>query len=105
MIKAKDDDPQRQKEQPNELNLDEFIRLMAKEINENVGDEELIECFKEFGAADELGSFDIKQLGQTMEKNEEKLSTEDLELLFDETDRDKDGTIDFKDFMRMMMSK
>jgi Ca2+-binding EF-hand superfamily protein len=40
-----------------------------------------------------------------MEKNEEKLSTEDLELLFDETDRDKDGTIDFKDFMRMMMSK
>jgi len=36
---------------------------MAKEINENVGDEELIECFKEFGAADENGSFDIKQLG------------------------------------------
>jgi len=33
------------------------------------------------------------------------MSDQELELLFEETDRDKDGRVDFKDFMRMMMSK
>jgi Ca2+-binding EF-hand superfamily protein len=44
-------------------------------------------------------------MGKTMDKYHEKMSPQELELLFEETDRDKDGRVDFKDFMRMMMSK
>ena len=52
-IKIAEDDPIRQKEAPDDLNLDEFIRLMSKEILENAIDEELVECFKLFGAHDD----------------------------------------------------
>jgi len=51
-IKTLEDDAARIKDAPNELNIEEFIRLMGKEMTENTGDEELIECFKEFGAED-----------------------------------------------------
>jgi len=36
---------------------------------------------------------------------EKRLSPQDFELLFEETDYDQDGFINFDDFVRMMMSK
>ena len=40
-----------------------------------------------------------------MIKYGEKMTEGQYQLLFDETDNDEDGMINFKDFMRMMMSK
>ena len=36
---------------------------------------------------------------------EERLTQRDLDLLFEETDFDKDGLINFDDFVRMMMTQ
>ena len=36
---------------------------------------------------------------------EKRLSNEEFNLLFDETDADGDGLINFDDFVRMMMSR
>jgi Ca2+-binding EF-hand superfamily protein len=35
----------------------------------------------------------------------EKLSDEELKLMFEETDMNKDGKVDFEDFVLMMMAK
>jgi calmodulin len=40
-----------------------------------------------------------------MFKYGEKLSDEDYSILMRETDHDKDGQINFDDFVRMMMAK
>ena len=78
---------------------------MAKEIKDSCIDEELIEAFKEFGAIDADGYITKSELGATMERYNEKLSPQELEALYTETDKDQDGKVDFRDFMRMMMSK
>jgi Ca2+-binding EF-hand superfamily protein len=35
----------------------------------------------------------------------EKLTDEELKLMFEETDMNKDGRVDFEDFVLMMMAK
>ena len=40
-----------------------------------------------------------------MEQYGEKYSTEDFKLLFEENDYDKDGVLNFTDFIRIMMYK
>lgn len=35
----------------------------------------------------------------------EKLSDEEIKLMFDEMDMNKDGRVDFEDFVLMMMAK
>ena len=35
----------------------------------------------------------------------EKLTDEEIKLMFDETDMNKDGRVDFEDFVLMMMAK
>ena len=88
-----------------ELNFDEFIRLMSKEMLDTDTTEELVEAFKEFGVANEEDSMNFQQMKDTMIKYGEKMTEGQYQLLFDETDNDEDGMINFKDFMRMMMSK
>jgi Ca2+-binding EF-hand superfamily protein len=78
---------------------------MTDEMQQNQLDEELIEAFKCFGAADDTDCFGIDELRSTLEKAGEKISEDDLKLLFDETDVDEDGKIGFRDFMLMMMAK
>ena len=92
-------------EHADELNFDEFIRLMSKEMLDTDTTEELVEAFKEFGVANEEDSMNFQQMKDTMIKYGEKMTEGQYQLLFDETDNDEDGMINFKDFMRMMMSK
>ena len=40
-----------------------------------------------------------------MQYGEKRLSPEEFEMLFNETDYDQDGMINFDDFIRMMMSR
>ena len=90
-----------------ELNQDEFISFISKEMMDNDIKEELVEAYRKFCGPDESkGGITLSQLQETMGAyGEKRLSPQDFEMLFRETDYDGDGLINFDDFVRMMMSK
>ena len=90
-----------------ELNLDEFITFISKEMLENDVKEELVEAYRKFSGNDDLHQgITRQQLQDTMMAyGEKRLSAEEFNQLFEETDADGDGFINFDDFVRMMMSR
>ena len=78
---------------------------MTAEMQEKMTDEELIEAFKFFGPKHEKDGITKEQLMRTLDEAQEKISHEDLDLLFSETSISGSGTITFSDFMLMMMAK
>eukprot|EP00806_Schmidingerella_arcuata_P003572 Macronucleus_4240.p1 GENE.Macronucleus_4240~~Macronucleus_4240.p1 ORF type:complete len:176 (+),score=62.16 Macronucleus_4240:1-528(+) len=90
-----------------ELDLPEFISYISKEMQEREVKEELVEAYQKFvGSDDSIGGITLQQLQETMMAyGEKRLSQQDFEMLFDETDHDGDGLLNFEDFVRMMMSK
>ena len=87
--------------------MEEFIRFIKKEMHENNDKEELLEAFRKFTGTDEMSQGITKeQLKATMETyGERRLTPEEFAMLFEETDHDNDGLINFEDFVRMMMSR
>ena len=87
--------------------MEEFISFISKEMLENDVKEELVEAYRKFSGSDDLvNGFTRAQLQETMQNyGERRLSDEEFELLFQETDYDGDGYINFDDFVRMMMSR
>ena len=77
---------------------------MAKKMKEGEMDEEMIEAFKTFDKNGN-GFITIQEMKDVMHQYGEKLSDEDVQLMFEETDYDKDGKISFEDFVLMMMAK
>ena len=67
-------------------------------------DEEMMEAFKTFDNTGK-GYISKKDLGRVLKHYNEVLSEEEITLMFNETDADKDGKINFKDFILMMMAK
>ena len=89
-----------------ELDIHEFMSLMAKEMLESQNtDEELIEAFKQFGPESIEEGFDKNELKETMERYGEKMSEEQLSALFYDLDKKGKREVTFPDFVRMMMSK
>ena len=84
--------------------FDEFLLLMSKKINEGQMDEEMMEAFKTFDDKNK-GYIDINDLQRVLKIYNENLSAEDVQQMFNETDADGDGKINFKDFILMMMAK
>ena len=62
------------------------------------------EAYKTFDSEGK-GFINIEDLGRVIESYNEKLEPAELEQLFNETDIDGDGRIDFKDFIKMMMAE
>ena len=83
---------------------DEFLLLMSKKINEGQMDEEMMEAFKTFDNTGK-GYISLNDLKRVLKQYNEVLSDEDIKLLHSETDNDKDGKINFTDFILMMMAK
>ena len=77
---------------------------MAKKMKEGEMDEEMIEAFKTFDKNNN-GFITFEEMKDIMNQYGEKLSDEDAQLTFEETDYDKDGKISFEDFVLMMMAK
>ena len=90
-----------------ELNLDEFISFISKEMMDNDVKEELVEAYRKFcGTDDSNTGITREQLKNTMmDYGEKRLTAQEFEMLFNETDHDGDGFINFDDFVRMMMSR
>ena len=80
------------------------MELMAKKMKEGEMDEELVEAFKTFDKTNK-GYYTVDELKEVMHQYGEKLSDEEVKLMFDETDIDHDGKIQFEDFVLMMMAK
>ena len=88
-----------------ELEWDEFLNLMTEEMRAKQTDEELIEAFKYFGPNNDQEGITKEQLREVLEQEGEKVTDDDIELLFEETSISGKGAITFSDFMLMMMAK
>ena len=86
-----------------ELDFDEFLKLIGEDMIQNAKKEELEEAYLEF-EPDERG-ITKRQLKETMKKHQEKMEDSEIDKLFKECDYDNDGRIGFEDFVRMMMSR
>ena len=64
-----------------EVDFPEFMQLMAKKMKEGEMDEELVEAFKTFDKSNK-GFFTVEELREVMIQYGEKLSDEDLKLMF-----------------------
>ena len=64
----------------------------------------MMEVFKTFDTGNK-DYIDIKDLKRVLKDYNENLSDEEFNILFAETDNDKDGKINFRDFILMMMAK
>ena len=67
-------------------------------------DEEMQEAFKTFDINGQ-GFITMKDLKRVLKEYNEHLTEEEFKILFRETDNDKDGKINFRDFILMMMAK
>ena len=88
-----------------ELEWDEFLNLMTEEMRAKQTDEELIEAFKYFGPNNDQEGITREQLMAVLEQEGEKVTDDDIDLLFEETSISNKGKITFSDFMLMMMAK
>ena len=67
-----------------ELDLEEFMAFLGKEMQENEVKEELVEAYRKFCGLDELnGGITLQQLQDTMMAyGEKRLTPQEFELLF-----------------------
>lgn len=91
-------------ENEGEVDFNGFLELMAKKMKEGEMDEELVEAFKTFDKNNK-GYYTVEELKEVMHHYGEKISDEEVKLMFEETDLDHDGKVTFEDFVLMMMAK
>ena len=96
-------EPSLDEDEEEELNFQEFLKLIGEDMIQNAKKEELEEAYQEFEPDDR--GITKRQLKTTMAKHGEKLDDTEIDKLFKETDFDGDGRIGFEDFVRMMMSR
>ena len=87
--------------------MDEFIKFITYEMQQDQVNEELKEAYRKFSGSDDTDTgFNRQQLQETMENYGEKRFKEgEFEQLFQEMDADEDGQINFTDFVRSMMMR
>jgi len=90
-----------------ELDLDEFLLLMANELKESeTTKDELEEAFERFGAKNIDDYITIDRLKETLERHGEKLKNEDLEHLFEMMGgASTDSGITFEMFCKYFMAR
>ena len=87
-----------------EIDFEEFCGLMVKKMKESEPEEELVEVFKIFDK-DQSGSIDVADLALVFKELGEKVSEEDLKEMIAEHDLTGNKSLDFNEFVRMMMAK
>ena len=86
------------------INFDEFLMIMNKRSTEIDIEEELMEAFKVFDK-DGNGRLEANELKHIMLTLGERLSDEEIEEMINEADSKGQGYIDYKDFVKLMLSK
>ena len=80
---------------------------LESSIVDNLTDEQIIEFREAFQAFDKdgNGSITTKELGTVMRSLGQNLSEGEIKEVIDEVDEDKNGTIDFQEFLSLMARK
>ena len=86
------------------IDLKEFIGLMAKKMKEPENEEEIIEAFKVFDK-DGNGLISSDELLHVMTSLGDNLTIEEVEELIKDADLDKDGYINYAEFVKLLFSK
>ena len=84
-----------------------YKRSIETSIVDNLTNEQIIEFREAFQAFDKDGSGSIttKELGTVMRSLGQNLNESEIREIIDEVDEDKNGTIDFHEFLSLMARK
>ncbi|KIY65364.1 calmodulin-like protein [Cylindrobasidium torrendii FP15055 ss-10] len=85
------------------IDFTEFLHMMSQRVRTEDTEEELRQAFKVFDK-DGSGSISRVELEQVMKSLGENLSGVELDAMIKEADVDGNGTIDYKEFVKMMTS-
>lgn len=84
-----------------EIDFEEFVTLMARQVTEHDAEDELREAFKIFDS-NEDGFISALELKTVMTNLGEKLTDEEIDDMIREADFDKDGVINYDEFVYMI---
>ncbi|XP_054417939.1 centrin-4-like [Pteronotus mesoamericanus] len=83
------------------INFEDFFAMMSVKMSEKDEKKELLKSFKLFDD-DDTGSITLNNIKRVAKELGENLTDDELQEMFDEADRDRDGEINEEEFLRMM---
>ncbi|XP_008835071.1 calmodulin-like protein 5 [Nannospalax galili] len=86
------------------ISFDEFLAAMAKYASGGIAEKELRAVFSVFDQNGD-GHISVDELKQAMTQLGEKLSQEELDAMIREADVDKDGKVNYEEFVRILSEK
>lgn len=86
------------------VEFEEFVMLMRKHKALVDREADMRQAFRSFDANDD-GSISREELRQAMERLGEKLSEAELDAMISAADLNKDGKVNYEEFMRMWLQK
>ena len=86
------------------IDFKEFLDIMLKKLKDSESEEELIEAFKIFDK-DGNGLIGSEELLNVMLTLGEDSNKEEIEDLINEIDLDRDGLINYEEFLRLISNK
>ena len=86
------------------IEFNEFLMLMAKQLEADEEERELRSAFTVFDK-DGNGFISKEELKQVMKNLGERLTNEEIDQMVKEADDNGDGMVDYKEFVKMMKEK
>ena len=86
------------------IDFPEFLTMMARKLSDTDNEEEIVEAFKVFDKNGD-GYLSHAEMRHVMGNLGEKLTDEEVEEMVAEADVDGDGSVNYEEFVKMMMSK
>jgi calmodulin len=90
----------------NDGNVDfaEFLAMMARRLMLSDNEEEILEAFKVFDK-DNNGELSAQELKAVLTTLGEKLTPEECDEILELADKDHDGVINYREFVRLLLTK
>ena len=86
------------------IEFSEFLNLMARKMKDSDSEEQLKEAFRVFDK-DQNGFISAAELRKVLTNLGEKLTDDEIVEMIREADADGDGQINYKEFVKVMMTK